>query len=545
MSATVSRNVIVIGAGIGGLVAALRLSHAGASVTVLEAASGPGGKMRTVPSVAGPVDAGPTVLTLRDVFETLFSDVGESLADHLNLKPLSCIARHFWEDGMRLDLHADTERTAAEITHVFGRQAATDFAAFSARAKRLFDAFDAPMMRTPEPSSLTLAAQVLRRPSLIADMAPGRSLAHLAFDTVREPKLAQLLARYATYVGGSPWAAPALLALIWEAEARGVWAVEGGMKALARTIEALAIKRGAVFRYSTPVRRLLTSGRRVTGVLTDAGEMTADAILFNGDPRALREGMLGSTTRNAVSRQATQPRSLSAHVAAFAARAVGPELSYHNVFFGKDPRAEFAALEQGQVPEDATLYLCAQDRAAGPVQGVERFEIIRNAPPLSPSNPQREDLEKCLSRITRRLARFGLSFDPPPATECLTNPEAFDVAFPGSLGSLYGRSPKGLTAALKRPTARSRQPGLYLCGGGTHPGAGVPMAALSGMHAAGAIATDLAFTSTSRRTATPGGMSTASPTTASAPSRPSDSSDRSSRPGTHGPGGGTPRTTSA
>jgi len=237
-------------------------------------------------------------------------------------------------------------------------------------------------------------------------------------------------------------------------------------------------------------------------------------VLFNGDPRALSEGLLGEAPRRAVPRSATDPRSLSAHVWSFAARASGADLSYHNVFFGSNPRAEFAALERGRVPSDATLYICAQDRAGPARPALERFEIIRNAPPL----PHTDD-PPCQTLIPERLARFGLCFDPPPTPEDLTTPAGFDALFPGSLGSLYGRSPRGLLAAMRRPLARSALDRLYLCGGGTHPGAGVPMAALSGRHAAEAIATDLASTSTSRRTATPGGISTGSATTARAPSR--------------------------
>src|SRR6056297_2413540 len=99
------KQVIVVGAGIGGLSAALRLVHAGHGVTVLDRAAAPGGRMRTLPSPAGPVDTGPTVLTMRPVFEALFADVGEALEDHVTLDPLPVLARHFWDDGTILDLH--------------------------------------------------------------------------------------------------------------------------------------------------------------------------------------------------------------------------------------------------------------------------------------------------------------------------------------------------------------------------------------------------------------------------------------------------------
>jgi 1-hydroxycarotenoid 3,4-desaturase len=214
---------------------------------------------------------------------------------------------------------------------------------------------------------------------------------------------------------------------------------------------------------------------------------------------------------------ATAPRSLSANVWTFAARPSGPDLHHHNVFFGADPTREFGPIAQGRMPEDPTLYVCAQDRGTGNAPPAsERFEIIMNAPPLTGQDP--EDPATCRTRTFQTLARHGLTFDPAPPDSALTTPAGFEALFPASLGSLYGRSPHGLLAAFARPTARTRLPGLYLAGGGAHPGAGVPMATLSGRHAAEAIVTDRTSTSPSHRTATPGGMSTASPTTAAVPS---------------------------
>jgi 1-hydroxycarotenoid 3,4-desaturase len=543
------KQVIIIGAGIGGLAAALRLAHAGHDVTVLERAASPGGKMRTLPSSAGPVDTGPTVLTMRPVFEALFSDVGAVLSDHVTLDPLPVLARHFWDDGTVLDLHADAEASAEAVGAVFGPRSAAELRRFSARAARLFEAFDGPMMQTADPRTSTLALTVARRPRLALDMAPHRSLASILQATFSEPKLAQLFARYATYVGGTPGQVPALLSLIWDAEARGVWAVRGGMHALARAVADLAAKKGAVFRYETEARRIVQQHGRAVAVETSAGRLPADAVLFNGDPRALVTGLLGPAGQGAVPAEAADPRSLSAQVFAFAGEFRGPELAYHNVFFGHDPAAEFAALDRGEIPEDASIYLCAQDRAHGPVTGIERVEIIRNAPPLGPGIIPDETLERekalCQRRVLDRLGEFGLVPDPRPLPEALTVPRDWDTLFPASLGSLYGRSPKGLTAGLKRPRARTVLPGLYLCGGGAHPGAGVPMAALSGRHAAEAITRDLSSTSPSPGTATPGGMSTGFPKTESAASRSSDSSDRSSPRGMLGPDDAIPMTTPA
>ena len=517
-------DVAVIGAGIGGLAAALRLAAAGLSVTIYEAAPEPGGKMRATASAAGPVECGPTVLTMKPVFESLFAAAGLDLADHVTLHRQSVLARHFWADGSRLDLLADRDATAAEIAAFAGTRAARDYGAFADRMARLFAAFDQPVVRTARPSLPAIMARVLRQPALIGAMAPGASMARDIARSFTDPRLQQLFGRYATYVGGSPGRSPALLSLISHSEAAGVWVIEEGMHGLATAIADAAGALGATLAYGSPVTGLRRDGDGWR-IALPGGTARARRVIFNGDPKALADGRLGPGVQSAIGPAAVAPRSHSAHVWAFAAQPEGVALAHHNVFFGDVPNDEFPPLDRGAVPQDATLYVCAQDRGRpAPPNGPERFEIIRNAPPLgaAPTDPDTE-ARTCWTRTFPRLAGMGLRFAPPPQTDALTTPAMFDRLFPGSDGSLYGRSPHGMTATFRRPTARSRIADLYLAGGGVHPGAGVPMACLSGGHAAAAILRDLASTSPSRRTATRGGMSTASATTVAARSRSSPS----------------------
>jgi len=516
------RRAVVIGAGIGGLSAALRLAHAGLSVTVIDMASGPGGKMRVRDSVAGPVDIGPTVMTLKGVFEALFSDVGARLSDHVTLTPDEVLARHFWRDGSTLDLYPDAARNADAVGAFAGAEGARQFLRFSDRAKRLYDAFEAPVMLAPRPSLPRLTAQVFRNPGLIPAMAPGRSLAASLATHFTDPRLRQLFGRYATYVGGSPYLSPAVLGLIWHSEASGVWRVEGGMHRLAVAVQRLAQDRGAEFRFTAKATRIEQQDDRVCAVhLEDGTRLPADLIVFNGDPKALADRQLGPAAVAAVPASGVTPRSLSAFVWGFAAEPAGVELAHHNVFFCADPRREFEDISQGRMPADGTLYVCAQDRGGAPTSGAERFEIILNGPPGHPSTP--EDAYTCRTRTFETLQAMGLRFSPTPDVTALTMPGGFARDFPGSDGSLYGLSPHGMMATFQRPTARTRLKGLYLAGGGAHPGAGIPMACLSGQHAAAAILSDLASTSTSRPTVTPGGTSTGSATTGSGRSRSSAS----------------------
>ena len=502
---------IVVGSGIAGLSAALRLAHEGFSVSVLEQHSAPGGKMRSIASSAGPVDAGPTVLTMRPIFEDLFRSVGERLEDHVTLVRQKILARHWWPDGSTLDLFDDYETSQQEIYKFAGLVGFREFQTFFQKTSRLFEAFNEPMMQNSAPSPFHAARVVAKQPSLIKDLAPLQSLASSLKSHFTDPRLSQLFGRYATYVGGSPYSSPALLSLIWQAEAKGVWTVQGGMHFLARTLKKLAESRGAQFSFNTLVHRLLVTDNKISGVQLDNGEnLQADIVVFNGDPRALAMGKLGPEFIQVATESKTDERSLSARVWSFASQVQGLDLVHHNVFFAKNPVEEFDAIKAGRMPTDPTIYVCAQDRglnAAYPKN--ERFEIILNAAPLTTAEPLEKEFEKCQTITLKTLDQFGLKFSLAPSKSSLTTPHHFANLFPASEGSLYGQSPHGMIAAFRRPKSKTVIPGLYLAGGGAHPGAGIPMATLSARHAVEEILNDQISTSQFHQTGTHGGISMA------------------------------------
>ena len=448
---------------------------------------------------------------MRHVFDDLFNQLGAKLDDHITLIKQDTLARHFWADGSTLDLYADQDRSAAAIHQFAGAKAATQFTRFCARTSRLFSAFDAPMMQAPEPRIAKLTGHVLADPSLIPAMAPLSTLARLLRSSFDDPRLRQLFGRYATYVGGSPTHAPAILSLIWQAEASGVWVVKGGMHKLTDTLAKLLRTKGVDIHCKADVERIEVQHGYATGVhLTNGTHLPCDVVVHAGDPRALPTGALGPDTTHIATQTTKAARSFSARLLSFAATPQGPDLAHHNVFFAADPSSEFDDLMAGRVPEQPSFYICALDRGQGGTPPtLERFEIITNAPALSTDTTPDEDLTPWLHQITQQMAQLGMSFTPTPDTQTVTTPQAFARMFPASLGALYGQSPHGLTAALSRPTARTQIPNLYLAGGGTHPGAGVPMATLSARHAVAAILSDQTSMSASAPTAMRGGMSTA------------------------------------
>jgi len=518
MGGAVTRRVVVIGGGIGGLVAALELACAGLDVTVLERATTPGGKLREVTVAGRRLDAGPTVFTMRWVFEAIFANAGAALSDHLTLQPASVLARHAWGVDQRLDLFADLERSADAIGQFAGPAEARGFLAFSAEARRVYATLEAPFIRGARPSmgSLVRDAGVLA----LWGIRPFDTMWKALSQHFADPRLRQLFGRYATYCGSSPFLAPATLMLVAHVERDGVWLVEGGMHRIAQAVAGLAAARGARLRYEAEAAEVLLERGRVSGVrLADGERIAADAVVVNADAGAVAAGLLGPAVRGATPAVAAKDRSLSAVTWATVARAEGFPLLRHNVFFSADYAAEFRDLAAGGLPQQPTVYVCAQDRGGGDASpdsatsaGPERLLCLVNAPPTGDARPPTAmEIERCADRSFRLLAQCGLHLMH-EATET-TTPEGFHRLFPGTGGALYGPAVHGATATFKRPGARAQVPGLYLAGGSTHPGAGVPMAALSGRLAATSLLQDLdakvrSSTSRSRVAAMPGGMST-------------------------------------
>ncbi|MGF1444568.1 MAG: 1-hydroxycarotenoid 3,4-desaturase CrtD [Pikeienuella sp.] len=483
-----AQKVAVIGAGLGGLAAALDLAVAGWQVTLCEAQANLGGKARQVSAEGRGVDAGPTVFTMRWIFEALFAAAGARLDDHLSLTRAELIARHAWTDGSRLDLFNDPARSEDAIAGFAGQAEAARFRRFSDRAARVYSALAPHFIEAQKPSPLGIARAIGPRGSVLQDLAPLRSLAGLLAKAFQDPRLRQLFGRYATYVGGSPYLSPALLMLIWHVEEKGVWHIKGGMHALAQALARLAQAHGAEIRRAAPVDEVLISSGRATGLRLACGtEIPADAVVFNGDAGALGAGLLGAAARRATDPVAPTARSLSALTVTGLARTEAP-YAFHTVAFSSDYRAEFdALLRDRRLPAEPTVYVCAQDRAptAEPQRPAarERVLMIINAPPDGDHRPTpKEETERCLDAATRLLARAGLPIELDRSSATVTPPQGWAALFPGTGGALYGRAPhgsfNGAMASFARPAARSRIPGLYLAGGSAHPGAGVPLATM-------------------------------------------------------------------
>jgi 1-hydroxycarotenoid 3,4-desaturase len=263
-------------------------------------------------------------------------------------------------------------------------------------------------------------------------------------------------------------------------------------------------------RYGAHAAAIDVQAGRAAGVrLADGEVLAAGAVIMAADASALCAGLFGAAASAALPRPG--PRSLSALTWAMAADVSGFPLQHHNVFFGAAYDAEFDAIfGRGRLPDDPTIYVCAQDRGDtdAATDATERLLMLVNAPATGDNAPPTEqEITSCQETMLRRLAESGLHLAA-AETPVLTGPAQFEALFPGTGGALYGQATHGTQASFRRPGSRTRLPGLYLAGGSAHPGAGVPMAALSGRLAAASVLDDLISARPSRIAVTRGGTST-------------------------------------
>jgi 1-hydroxycarotenoid 3,4-desaturase len=420
-------------------------------------------------------DSGPTVLTMRWVFDELFGLSGQNLDTHLILQPLQTLARHYWSGGQGLDLFADQAQTIDAIGCFAGKAEAEGYKAFAAASRRIHMALLQPFLKSQRPTPWGLSAAMPLREVL--QINPFENYWHALGRYFKDARLQQLFGRYATYCGSSPFAAPATLMLVADVEASGVWRVANGMAALAEAMENHARRLGVQFHFNCKADRIEMQGTKVTAVIDVAGTRhPCSAVVVNADSAAVAAGLFGDHLSTAVTKLKSSDRSLSAITWCSITHETGVPLDHHTVFFSDDYEAEFADLKRGPA-QDPTVYVCDQKEG--------RKMILVNAPANTEAAPA--DINK---HMIRRLEKSGMTMTLQADATVCRSPQDFALLYPATSGALYGRASHGWMSTFQRPQARTKIPGLYLAGGSTHPGPGVPMAALAGMRAAAAILED-------------------------------------------------------
>lgn len=487
------REVLVVGAGIGGLAAALALAARGLAVRVVEAGPKPGGKAGTVEVDGVVIDTGPSVLTLPDVFARLFARAGLRLDDIVELRRLDPGFRYRYADGAVVEVAHDPDDTLARVRSALGPAAEAELASFLRYSRRIWEAAAPHFVLGPAPTWAAMAGLAVRHPLALTAVDPMRSMAAGIDRHVREPHLRMLLRRYATYNGSDPRRAPATLNCIAHVElSLGGYGIQGGIHALVDALVAAIEKRGGTVECGVRVDRLMVDNGAVTGVVAADGERRhARAVVVNADVGWLREHALPNPARHLP--RAAVPSMSGWNGALRAARR--PDRLPHEVLFPADYDAEFADIfDRDRPPVAPTVYLCGQERCHG-ITGwpdAEPVFVMANAPAEPVQGSRSPQVWAALeAAVEQRIRAAGLWAEGDTMVWRRT-PADLAAEFPGSRGAIYGAASNDRFAAFQRPPNRIRSlPGLYLASGSAHPGGGLPMVALSGMAAADCVATEL------------------------------------------------------
>ena len=496
-----SDEVVVIGAGMGGLAAATRLAKSGFKVRVFEAGPQPGGKCRTINIDGYSFDTGPSLLTLPAVYRDLFLKSGKHLGQELKVTPVEPAFDYFFSDGTRLTLPSSSRAgTAAAIAKSFGQKSAAEWENLMKRAEKMWAVSREPFVE----SELGTLTSLISRPRIFVDLftiAPWRSLRSLVNRKISDPRLRTLIDRYATYTGSDPRSAPAVLLTIPYVEmVFGAWHVGGGIGKLGEVLAERAQNCGAQIEYNCPVSEILTSDGKVTGVrLADGRVIESQTVVSNADSELTYGKLLGNlpVARKEKQKILRSEPSLSGFYLTIGLKGKRSELNHHTVSFPDDYDAEFNSVFKNFQPVvDPTLYICSPaDEQMVPNQDLANHEslfVLVNAPRHSTDGKGFDwstpgVAEKYADHLVDLLVAKGF-----------IDRERIDVFAYGSPlqiqnnhlapgGSIYGRSSNGARAAFKRAKNRSPIDGLYLVGGSAHPGGGLPLVGLSGEIVAGII----------------------------------------------------------
>ncbi len=506
------RRVAVIGAGFGGLSAALALRAAGHEVTVYESSPRVGGKADRLRTGAADFDTGPSLFTMADVLDQVFALGGTRTSDHVTLRRLQPAFRYLFPDGVQLDLGDTPEAQAESIRASLGPAVASDFQRLLSHCRQIWEAAAPSFVYGDAPTMSAITARPVWAARSLGQIDAARSMRSALEALTRSPHLRALFARFATYSGSDARVAPAtLLCVAWVELGLGSWGVEGGISAVARALADRVVALGGELCLGSGVAGIELDGDRVSGVrLHDGTTRPHDVVVSNADTRALHESLLPprrfearSAFTFAKGRLAQAARESTPSMSGWNAVVMTPAAgrAAHTVLFpsaapgqGIDAAyyGEFAAIfDRGTIRREPTVYACDQRVAhGGDSDGAGPVFLMVNAPAASACDAGPGiDFAALEAETLARLRTAGVALDGEVVFR--RTPHGLADRFPASDGALYGAASNSRFAAFLRPGNRvAGVRGLYVASGTAHPGGGVPLALLSGLAAARAVAAD-------------------------------------------------------
>ena len=478
------QKAVIIGAGIAGIAAAIRLAVKGYAVEVFEANSYPGGKLSEIELNGYRFDAGPSLLTMPQYIDELFTLAGKTPANYFKYQKLDVVCKYFYPDGTKLNAYADTKKFAEEINTQTG-EPATSIVNYLANSRDIYSITNHVFLeRSLHRLQTYMRWDTLRSIFRFPQIDPFRTMHKANSKSFKDKRVVQFFDRYATYNGSDPYQAPATLNVIPHLEHHfGAYFPEGGMYSITQSLVQLAEELGVKFRYNAIVDEIILDVRRIRGIKTKAELIAADIVISNMDIWFTYKRLLNNYPQFHPQKTLSQERSSSALIFYWGVKKTFPQLDLHNIFFSADYKAEFNHIWQQQdIYHDPTVYInisskYKQDDAPA---GCENWFVMINVPA---NNGQ--DWDKLIANARKNIQQklsgiLGEDIIPLITCETILDPRSIETKTSSYKGSIYGTSSNNQFAAFLRHANRSSKvEGLYFCGGSVHPGGGIPLCLLS------------------------------------------------------------------
>jgi len=476
------KKAAIIGAGIGGIAAAIRLAVKGYEVTVFEANESFGGKMHEFWLGKFRFDAGPSLFTLPHLVDELFELAGREPSAYFSHTRLDPITHYFWPDSTRLKAYAAQGKFAEEAERQLGVPKQDVLQALSSSARLYKGTASTFLQKSLHKASTYFSPDVLKTLTCLPNLGLTTTMHVANARRFKDPRMVQLLDRFATYNGSDPYQAPGTLNIIPHLEHNiGAFYPKGGIYSIAASLVKLAQELGVAFKYKEPVEQIITLGGKVIGVQTGSGSYNADVVVSNMDVVPTYRRLLPNHT--APEQILKQPRSSSALIYYWGIKREFPELHLHNIFFSGNYKEEFEHIFRHKtISPDPTVYLniTSKMEPQDAPEGNENWFVMVNVP-----HDQGQDWDKLISvtreTVLKKLSRMlGTDIASLIDQEQVLDPLLIESRTSSFAGALYGSSSNSRMAAfLRHPNFSSAIDGLYFCGGSVHPGGGIPLCLLS------------------------------------------------------------------
>lgn len=489
------QDVIIIGAGFGGLSCAIRLATAGLRVTILERQAHVGGKLQQIQQDGYHFDRGPSTITMPDAFRSVFDQTGVVMENYVQLYELEPRTRNVFADGTVVDLSRNRGWMKEQIA-VYSPEDALRYDAFMDESAALYAEanrhFLGKLLLNPSDKyNLQMLRSLLRvRPTVRLDKLLRRYFSH--------PHTLAMFGRYATYVGSSPYLSPSIFAMMGHVEAEvGIYGVKGGTYQLIEGMTRLAQEKGVRILTGVEVHQIVTRHGKVIGVDTDRGFMEAEQVVANGDVLSVNKLLLAPEHRKRMSdaRIAKYEPSISGFVTLAGVRRKYDQLLHHTVFFPEQYKLEFDDIfRDRRMPSDPTIYICYSgysEEGMAP-EGASNLFILVNAPYLSQAWNWEEQKYRYGEFVLEQLEARGIGGLMQSEVLICYTPQHIERDTLAHQGSIYGISSNSVKQTFMRPGNQSKDvQGLWYVGGTTHPGGGTPIVTLSGQLVGEQLATEL------------------------------------------------------